>query len=823
MKKAISILFCLLLFSTQSSYSFPYLSYAFLDSNNLPISSVCKVANPITIDGLDIDWNTIDSIHPITNPLKGNPFSPSDLSGQFRVKWDDTYLYIFGTIVDDSYVNDSPFPWHDDSFEIYIDGGNEKDTIYDSNDHQLIFRYNSQDVFNANGNVINSTGIDFKFLQNNGNQNIEVRISWNFIGISTPSKGDKIGLDIHLNDDDTTAMSPGVLLPPSDWTVYFDPNDPNSYNQNRPRCQLITAGNRFNTGDIVDGIQAGSGYNLSFDSNSEIHSFPINGETLRFGTKTITGLCNTSKAFVLRHAWINDGSYDESQEQPTGVNMSTTFPGIDRTYFDGTRSQMACITSNPAEPEAVKVGPGADFVQVAATWRIEPWMLAADGNGALHSLIEPGNKIPSPIATYIGNYGTLSIVTRDTILPLTSGINIPDPTIRAEISISTSDVGNWWSIVYEYRIDPTGSGYLDVWLDKSTGNFQRIVHEYGSIGYRFVDGDPRNDLFYPIINNYSSWHRHGPAGVVNNWDSSFGNLREFYYAYSGVIVDGFKPAQELMKHANYFSCGTGTGNSGGRRDAKLAWKDTLDHAWRDPSVFGTITLEECGTVYIEPTIHLWLEGAFDTITGLHSTALLQKELLPSRQPYHNAPWSYPGLEGLGWIASDYPPGSVDWVLVSFRTQPAASTEVVRAAAVLLEDGSLYFPNPKILHPVLGSSFYIVVEHRNHMGVMSPSLVPVVGATITYDFRSADSWVHGVGFGQKSFDGQNTWMLYAGDGDQTSNLVGYDINGNDRSAWQTRNGIFGSYEAVDYNLDGDVSGVDRIFWDYNNGIFSSLER
>lgn len=181
------------------------------------------------------------------------------------------------------------------------------------------------------------------------------------------------------------------------------------------------------------------------------------------------------------------------------------------------------------------------------------------------------------------------------------------------------------------------------------------------------------------------------------------------------------------------------------------------------------------------------------------------------------------MEGLGWTASDYPAGSVDWVLVSFRTTPAASSEVAEAAGVLLEDGCVYFPNGKILDPALGTSFYVVVEHRSHIGAMSPSPVQVTGSTLSYDFRLGDGYTSGPGYGQKSSVGQNTWMLFAGDGDQVSDLNGFDINGNDKVLWGLNNGTFGSYKTADYNMDGDVNGADRIYWEYNNGVFSTVER
>jgi len=238
---------------------------------------------------------------------------------------------------------------------------------------------------------------------------------------------------------------------------------------------------------------------------------------------------------------------------------------------------------------------------------------------------------------------------------------------------------------------------------------------------------------------------------------------------------------------------------------------------------GVWDFEVQNNAYLDPNICLWLEGAYDESSGKMSTNLAQKDLLPSGHPYQQPPWNYPGAEGAGWTISDYPAGSVDWVLVSLRTAPSPSTEVAITAAILREGGCLVFPKQKAFPTSLGNSFYIVVEHRNHLAVMSPTAVTVNGGALTYDFRTANSYINGSGYGQKAQSNLSAWMLFSGDGDQISDLSGYDINGVDKAAWMPKNGLYNIYDAVDFNLDGEVSGADRVLWSYNNGIFSTLVR
>ena len=161
---------------------------------------ICRTDVPAVINGNNNEWTQV--MHPIANTLLGSVSSTSDLSSSFQMSWDDGYLYISGLINDDVLVNDSAKPWLDDSVELYIDGGNEKQTSYDQNDYSFIFRYNDPNVHyvSTNPDQTNPTGVDFQMVPGQNFYTIEIRIAWSLIG--TASNVDEIGFDIHINDDD---------------------------------------------------------------------------------------------------------------------------------------------------------------------------------------------------------------------------------------------------------------------------------------------------------------------------------------------------------------------------------------------------------------------------------------------------------------------------------------------------------------------------------------------------------------------------------------------------------------------------------------------
>jgi hypothetical protein len=231
------------------------------------------------------------------------------------------------------------------------------------------------------------------------------------------------------------------------------------------------------------------------------------------------------------------------------------------------------------------------------------------------------------------------------------------------------------------------------------------------------------------------------------------------------------------------------------------------------------------------TIKALLEGPYSTSSGKMSTTLNQRGLLPGQtpigqfaiatpngQPYSGAPWNYAGTEAMP--VGGYPATVTDWVLVSLRTDETKASTVFRAAALLHEDGTISFLSPCISVP--NGSYYVLVEHRNHMGVMSPTPVPVTNGVLTHDFTLADSYTtsNPPSFGQKTKGGK--FVMYAGDLRKTTVAENYDINSNDSSLWKTMSGIFDQYRSGDLNLNADTNSNDSAIWKANSGKYSAVQ-
>jgi len=149
--------------------------------------------------------------------------------------------------------------------------------------------------------------------------------------------------------------------------------------------------------------------------------------------------------------------------------------------------------------------------------------------------------------------------------------------------------------------------------------------------------------------------------------------------------------------------------------------------------------------------------------------------------------------------------------------------VQRRAAILMNDGSVLLPedaNPIRLD--INKDYFIVIQHRNHLPIMSPRLLSIERDQISFDFRINESYTGLLGSGQKDVNG--LYCVYAANGDQFKEAISeFDINIRDMDMWFRSNGLNSAYMNADFDMNGDVNVNDQIMWLLNNGVFSDVPR
>ncbi|MFT6810619.1 MAG: hypothetical protein ACJA01_003864 [Saprospiraceae bacterium] len=252
---------------------------------------------------------------------------------------------------------------------------------------------------------------------------------------------------------------------------------------------------------------------------------------------------------------------------------------------------------------------------------------------------------------------------------------------------------------------------------------------------------------------------------------------------------------------------------------------------------------ECQMVCAALETKVFLEGPFNTETGEMHTLLNDLGYLPGQnpttffgrrtepgQPYSKVPFNYLGYEGVDWESMMVSENNkylyedmTDWVLVSLRVAADEEYETCTRAGMLMKDGTIDFLEEDccLVDPAL--EYYVVIEHRNHLVVMSPTPLPVVNDSMKYDFTLNRSYKRLLGFTQKEIQ-PDINVMYAANGDQyLSGESPVDINVNDNSEWLKQNGQNSSYFFMDFDLNGDANVQDKSYFLKNNGVFTDVHK
>ncbi|MCD4736091.1 MAG: fibronectin type III domain-containing protein, partial [Bacteroidales bacterium] len=214
-------------------------------------------------------------------------------------------------------------------------------------------------------------------------------------------------------------------------------------------------------------------------------------------------------------------------------------------------------------------------------------------------------------------------------------------------------------------------------------------------------------------------------------------------------------------------------------------------------------------------LKIFLEGPFNG-TQMNTT-LNAKGQLPTSQPYNTYPWFYEGEEIVAGISNT---DIIDWVLIELRETPyeadsAISTTMIdKRAAFLLKDGSIVGIDgneaPSLYFSVT-HNLYVVIWHRNHLGVMSSDKIPLADGDYSFDFTTGSGQVYGGEQGYKQL-ATNVWGMIASDGNADG-----EVNIDDKdNVWAPQAGEAG-YKSGDYNMDTEVDNKDKDdYWVPNEG-------
>ncbi len=251
--------------------------------------------------------------------------------------------------------------------------------------------------------------------------------------------------------------------------------------------------------------------------------------------------------------------------------------------------------------------------------------------------------------------------------------------------------------------------------------------------------------------------------------------------------------------------------------------------------------------FVFVNMRVYLQGAYDHRTTLMMTDELRaKGYVPMEEPYSTVqlglykPFTHVGKGGgetikdASVLADKGENSIVDWIFLELRSASDNTVAVETKAALIQRDGDIvevdgespvYFPVSE------GTDFYIVIKHRNHLGIMTKDPIAMdrnLLAPIALDFTDGSAPIFGEhGMRAKDLDGKfalwggntdgNRYIIFQGSGVgiPDSDGIFFTIFGDETNNPPKYNHIASGYSLSDCNLDGDIKyqGGDNDIDDY----------
>jgi hypothetical protein len=227
----------------------------------------------------------------------------------------------------------------------------------------------------------------------------------------------------------------------------------------------------------------------------------------------------------------------------------------------------------------------------------------------------------------------------------------------------------------------------------------------------------------------------------------------------------------------------------------------------------------------------FLAGAYNETNGLMSDALRVANIIPTAQPYNTADYmsdfAYTGAETVAStvLATIGNNAIVDWVIVELRSAADPKVIVTTRAALIQRDGDIVDTDgvsAVTFTSAMPASYYITVRHRNHLGVMTQTAIPLSQTGTTVDFTlpsTANYKLSGLSasdYAQQPIGTKRTmWagnteaetpvnynIIYQGPQNDIS-PINFDVLTASNNPVSNSNYILNGYLRTDVNMDGKV--------------------
>jgi large repetitive protein len=226
-----------------------------------------------------------------------------------------------------------------------------------------------------------------------------------------------------------------------------------------------------------------------------------------------------------------------------------------------------------------------------------------------------------------------------------------------------------------------------------------------------------------------------------------------------------------------------------------------------------------------------LSGSYDDVVGLMYDKLRTTNQIPAAQPYSNVT-NYPDFNYTGTeivapavLAVTGSNAIVDWVMVELRSVADPKIVIEKRAALIQRDGDIVETDgisPLLFTSAAPASYFVAVRHRNHLGVMTKTAIPLTATATIVDFTLPTTLNYklagasGSNYAQQPIGAKLTmWagnteyetpmkynVIYQGPQNDISPIY-YDVLTAPGNSASNSNYILSGYFRTDVNMDGKV--------------------
>lgn len=232
----------------------------------------------------------------------------------------------------------------------------------------------------------------------------------------------------------------------------------------------------------------------------------------------------------------------------------------------------------------------------------------------------------------------------------------------------------------------------------------------------------------------------------------------------------------------------------------------------------TIIITEGAPEFLGLELQAFLQGPFNSGTGLMNDGLRTAGLIPLEEPYADLGFTIVGDGGetttSAVLATTGSSAVVDWVLVELRDASSPATVLATRSGLILRNGHVVDVDgtSPLAFDLPQGTYHVAIRHRNHLGVMTGSPVAFGPSPAQVDLTTSATATYGTG--ARATAGAYR-LLWAGNVNNDGKLK-YTGAGNDRDPIlqlvQTPTNPVSGYFREDCTMNGQVkytgSGNDR---------------